>query len=70
MWPALIKLSNRIRPERLAAIYEVHLPSGRHEVRTTPFPDWVPREVMNEAGNLEEAEAAAQIGEWLTGSFK
>ena len=50
LWPALIKLARRIHPDRLAAIHEVHLPSGRHEVRTTPFPDWVPREVMESYG--------------------
>ena len=70
LWPALIKLARRIHPDRLAAIHEVHLPSGRHEVRTTPFPDWVPREVMDEAGNLEEFEASAQLGEWLSNSLK
>jgi len=70
LWPALIKLARRIHPDRLAAIHEIHLPSGRHEVRATPFPDWVPLEVMDEAGNLEEFEAAAQMGEWLPNSLK
>jgi len=70
LWPALIKLTRRIHPDRLAAIHEAHLPSGSHEVRTTPFSDWVPREVMDEAGNLEEFEAAAQVGEWLLNSLK
>ena len=70
LWPALIRLARRIHPDRLAAIREVHLPSGRHEVRTTPFLDWLPREVMDEAGNLEEFEASAQLGEWLSNSLK
>ena len=70
LWPALIKLARRIHPDRLAAIHEVHLPSGRHEVRTTPFPDWVPREVMDQAGSLEEIEASAQLGAWLPNNFK
>src|SRR5437667_8734 len=65
LWPALIKVAKQIQPERLAAIHEVHLPSGRHEVRITPFPRWVPREVMDEAKNLEESEATSQLGESL-----
>ena len=45
LWPALVRLAGRFDANRLAAIEEVHTPSGKHEVRTTAFPDWVTEDV-------------------------
>lgn len=65
LWPALVRLAARLGKGRLAAIREVHLPAGRHEVRVAPFPLWVPIAVVKEAKRLDEATATAQLGRWL-----
>ena len=66
LWPALVRLADRLPKERLAAIREVHTERGHHVVEETPFPDWVPPEVIKEAQVLEEDAAASALGEWLT----
>jgi hypothetical protein len=45
MWPALATLAyeGAIAHERLAKITQEHTDSGRHENRSEPFPDWLPR---------------------------
>src|SRR6266446_5201328 len=45
MWPALVRLAGRFSADQLAAIEEVHTPSGKHNVNVTRFQDWVPEEV-------------------------
>lgn len=62
LWPALVRVAPRFPPERVAALHEEHLPSGRHRTTTTPFPDWVPPEVITAANALSEAEADEQLG--------
>ena len=66
LWPALVRLADRLPKERLAAIREVHTERGHHVVEEIPFPDWVPHEVIKEAQVLEEDAAASALGEWLT----
>ncbi len=58
LWPVLVRLAEELNPARLAAIREVHTRSGKHRVETTPFPDWVPKSVIREAGRLTDEEAA------------
>ncbi len=65
LWPALVRVADRLPKERLAAIREVHTETGRHVVQETPFPDWVPSEVMEEARALEQDAAASVLGQWL-----
>jgi hypothetical protein len=48
-------------PSRLAAVKEVHTPTGTHKLLTTPFPQWVPQEVQRVAQKLTEKEAASQL---------
>jgi hypothetical protein len=62
LWPALVRLADEVGPGRLAAIKEVHLPAGHHEVLVTPFPKWVPAAVMKADGRLGAAVARAEIG--------
>lgn len=62
LWPALVCIASRFPPERLAALHEEHLPSGRHSTTTTPFPDWVPPDVIAAANALTEAQADEQLG--------
>jgi hypothetical protein len=58
LWPALVRLAEEFNAGRLAAIQEVHTPSGKHKVHTTPFPGWVPQDVMRAAKQLTREEAA------------
>lgn len=59
LWPALVKLKSRFAPVALEAIREMHTAEGKHEVRSIPFPGWVPRPVMAAAAKLSEEKAAA-----------
>jgi hypothetical protein len=61
LWPALVRVAARFPAERIAALHEEHLPCGRHRTTTTPFPDWVPPDVLAAAASLGEAEADAQL---------
>jgi hypothetical protein len=60
LWPALVRIADRLPVEALAAVHEEHTPSGRHAKRETPFPEWVPADVRLEARamSLDAAEAA------------
>ena len=49
---------DRLNTARLAAIQELHTPSGNHKVTATPFPDWVPEDVLRTAKRLTRDEAA------------
>jgi hypothetical protein len=61
LWPALVRLAGRFDADRLAAIQEVHTSSGKHEVHTTAYPDWVTAEVRRAAEKLKETEAASLL---------
>jgi hypothetical protein len=54
-------LSGRFSKQRLAAVKEVHTPTGTHKLLTTPFPKWVPQEIQRVAQKLTEKEAASQL---------
>ena len=64
LWPAVVRLARRFARDDLAALHEVHTPRGRHELRTVPFPRWVPADVNRRARRLSEAEARAALGPW------
>ena len=61
LWPALVLLADRFSKKSLAAIKEIHTPAGKHKVVMTPFPDWVPKEVLRAARGLGEQEATSQL---------
>jgi hypothetical protein len=61
LWPALVRVAGRFDVDRLAAIQEVHTPSGKHEVHTTAYPDWVSEDVRRAAEELTENEAASLL---------
>ena len=67
LWPALVRLQESLGPDRLSAIREVHSSTGKHELILTPFPDWVPAGVSEQAKRLTVAEAVSQFGEWFQG---
>jgi hypothetical protein len=64
LWPALVRLAARFDDDRLAALHDVHTAAGRHELRTTPFPQWVPADVEKAATRLTESAAARLLGDW------
>ncbi|HKP36514.1 MAG TPA: hypothetical protein VJT71_06620 [Pyrinomonadaceae bacterium] len=61
LWPALIKSAEEFSTRRLAAVKEIHTPSGKHKVTVVSFPEWVPEEVMKRADSLTQQEAAEQL---------
>jgi len=61
LWPAVVRLSGRISKQRLAAVKEVHTPTGTHKLLITPYPKWVPQEILRVAQKLTEKEAASQL---------
>lgn len=66
LWPALVRLAGRFDIDRLAAIREVHTTSGKHEVKVTPFAEWVPNEVKRAARKLTLEEAVSVLPLALT----
>ena len=61
VWAALVRISDRIPSERLTAVAEEHTATGAHRKTETPFPDWVPSEVMAAARALTAEQASAQL---------
>jgi hypothetical protein len=67
LWPALVRLCEKLGKDRLTAIREEHTASGAHRVQETPFPQWVSPEVRAIADHLSEEEAASQLGKQIVG---
>jgi hypothetical protein len=65
LWPALVRIAGRLRPEQLAAVSEEHTASGAHRKVEVAYPDWVPPEVFAEADELTEDEAFALLPDCL-----
>jgi len=61
LWPALVRLADKLDVRRLAAIREDHAASGAHQLHETPFPDWVPATAKKAALKLSEEEAVRQL---------
>lgn len=57
LWPALVRLSSRFQKQRLAKVWNEHTRTGAHRSRVTAFPDWVPRNVLDQAERLSMSEA-------------
>ncbi|MGH9749074.1 MAG: hypothetical protein ACRD6R_04020 [Candidatus Polarisedimenticolia bacterium] len=62
LWPALVRLAGRLPRRGLAAIREEHTARGSHRTVVTPFPRWVPKEVLARARRLSIIDAVAAIG--------
>ena len=62
VWPALVHLAGRFRPERIARLTERHTPTGRHCVTAIAFPEWVPAGVLEQAAAFTADAAAAMLG--------
>jgi len=61
LWPALVRVSDRFPVPALAAIDEEHTASGAHRKVEIAFPDWVPPDVIRDAGQLTVHEALDQM---------
>ena len=65
LWPALAACASMFDPARLARVVQEHSARGHHENIETPFPDWLPAGVMEEARSLDPAAALAALGSTL-----
>jgi hypothetical protein len=65
LWPALVRASAWLDPDRLASIEEIHTPTGHHQKLQTPFPRWVPKDVAAAAALLTDEEARKALPECL-----
>jgi hypothetical protein len=57
LWPALVRLASRFPKGHLAKVWNEHTRTGAHRARATAFPDWVPRDVLDQAERLSMTEA-------------
>lgn len=62
LWPALVRMAANFKPERLAQVRQEHTPSGRHVNHETPFPKWVPQDILEASQSLSEAQARRMLG--------
>jgi hypothetical protein len=65
LWPALVRVADRLPLKRLAAVEDLHTDTGKHVTRETAFPDWVPRDVLEAAEGLDDEAALTLLGEWI-----
>ena len=62
LWPALVRAADCFSAGQLSQVRQVHTPSGRHVNHEVAFPKWVPREVLEQARRLSEAQARSALG--------
>ena len=62
LWPALAAAASAFDAERLAQVKQAHSARGHHENMVTPFPGWLPAQVLNEAQSLDRNAALAALG--------
>ena len=65
LWPALVRLADRLDRERLARVWSEHTAKGHHVAHSMAFPSWVPDEVRAAAAAMSEDEAERQLAPWL-----
>lgn len=65
LWPALAAVAPTLPAERLASVRSVHTPAGHHERQETPWPVWVPDDVLAQGAQLDIADARRLLGPWL-----
>jgi hypothetical protein len=65
LWPALVKLAPRFQKKQLAKVWNEHTATGAHRLRTTPFPKWVPAEIVRKGERMSVASAERMLARWL-----
>jgi len=63
--PALVRLASRLPKGGLAAIREEHTARGHHRTVVTPFPRWVPKDVLARSRRLSVEAAVSKVGAGL-----
>ena len=61
LWPAIVRLSDNFRADRLAPIKEVHTAAGKHRIETVPFSRWIPRDEIRKGARLSMEQAIALL---------
>jgi hypothetical protein len=62
LWPALVRMAANFKPEQLAQVRQEHTSSGRHVNHETPFPKWVPQDILEASQSVSEAQAGRMLG--------
>jgi hypothetical protein len=62
VWPALVRLSRRLPKDALASVRQEHTARGSHRIVRTPFPRWVPDEIVRRARRSSGKAAIASLG--------
>lgn len=70
LWPALVRLADEVGKDRLAAIRQEHTSSGAHRNVVTPFPRWVPADVLRAAARMTPAAARTELPLVRNGGLK
>jgi hypothetical protein len=65
VWPALVALADGIGHRRLARLAQEHTASGAHRTVTTPFPAWVPADVLQKAMGLSSDDARTMLAPFV-----
>lgn len=66
LWPALVCAAERFPRKYLAKVHEKHTASGKHVTDEVAYPAWVPRELADQARELDERSALNDLGPWCT----
>jgi hypothetical protein len=61
VWPSVVRLSDELGVERLAAIHSEHTASGAHHNVEVAYPSWVPVATLRAATSLSAEEAFANL---------
>jgi len=64
LWPALVRAAERFPRKSLAKIHERHTASGKHVSDEVAYPEWVSRELTDQARELDERSALDDLGPW------
>jgi hypothetical protein len=61
LWPALARLSENFKADRLAAIREIHTSAGMHKILTLPFSQWLSANENHCRSSLSVGDAIAMF---------
>ena len=63
LWPALVRLRDRLSDAQLAATTNEHTARGAHRAVSIPFAEWLPDDVVAAAANMSDADAIQLLPE-------
>jgi hypothetical protein len=61
VWPAVVRVSDDLGVDRLAAIHSEHTPSGAHHSFEVDYPGWVPPKALTAAERMSVDEAYTML---------